>query len=92
MTEEERELYLKEPDPKFTVNTALAMHPYPSKTGYIPMTVPGDVTTALIDNGVIEEPFLKDNTKKASGLKSFPGGLSKNLISPKKCSAKILSA
>ena len=28
------------------------------------MTVPGDVTTALIDNGVIEEPFLKDNTKK----------------------------
>ena len=55
MTEEEREMYLKEPDPKFTVNTALAMHPYPSKTGYIPMTVPGDVTTALIDNGVIEE-------------------------------------
>ena len=92
MTEEERKMYLKEPDPKFTVNTALAMHPYPSKTGYIPITVPGDVTTALIDNGVIEEPFLKDNTKKASGLKSFPGGLSKNLISPKKCSAKILSA
>ena len=57
MTEEEREKYLKEPDPKFTVNTALAMHPYPSKTGYIPMTVPGDVTTALIDNGIIEEPF-----------------------------------
>jgi len=25
MTEEERKLYLKEPDPKFTVNTALAM-------------------------------------------------------------------
>ena len=71
MTEEERKLYLKEPDPKFTVNTALAMHPYPSKTGYIPMTVPGDVTTALIDNGVIEEPFLKDNTKKSIWIKEL---------------------
>ena len=71
MTEEERELYLKEPDPKFTVNTALAMHPYPSKTGYIPMTVPGDVTTALIDNGVIDEPFLKDNTKKSIWVKEL---------------------
>ena len=71
MTEEEREMYLKEPDPKFTVNTALAMHPYPSKTGYIPMTVPGDVTTALIDNGVIEEPFLKDNTKKSIWIKEL---------------------
>lgn len=71
MTEEEREMYLKEPDPKFTVNTALAMHPYPSKTGYIPMTVPGDVTTALIDNGIIEEPFLKDNTKKSIWIKEL---------------------
>ena len=71
MTEEEREMYLKEPDPKFTVNTALAMHPYPSKTGYIPMTVPGDVTTALIDNGVIDEPFLKDNTKKSIWIKEL---------------------
>ena len=92
MTDEEREMYLKEPDPKFTVNTALAKHPYPYKTGYSPITILADVPTAVINNGLIEEPFLKDNTKKASGLKSFPGGLSKNLISPKKCSAKILSA
>ena len=35
------------------------------------MTVPGDVTTALIDNGVIEEPFLKDNTKKSIWIKEL---------------------
>ena len=28
------------------------------------MQVPGDVTSALVDAGVIEEPFLKTNTKK----------------------------
>ncbi|MEE0806353.1 MAG: glycoside hydrolase family 2 protein, partial [Acutalibacteraceae bacterium] len=37
---------------------------FPSKTGWIPMQVPGDVTCALVDAGIIEEPFLKTNTKK----------------------------
>lgn len=36
---------------------------FPSKTGFIPMTVPGDVTCALVDAGIVKEPFLKTNTK-----------------------------
>lgn len=53
MTEEERKLYLKEPDPKFTVNTALAMHPYPSKTGiYSYDCTPATLQPPWIDNGV----------------------------------------
>ena len=35
------------------------------------MTVPGDVTTALIENGIVEEPFLKENTKKNQWIKDL---------------------
>lgn len=52
------------PSRAFTVYSDRGPNAFPSKTGWIPMQVPGDVTCALVDAGIIEEPFLKTNTKK----------------------------
>ena len=57
LSEEEQAEFLKDPNPHFHVMTDKANHAFPSKYGFIPMTVPGDVTTALIENGIVEEPF-----------------------------------
>ena len=49
LSEEERAEFFKEPNPHFHVMTDKSNHAFPSKYGFIPMTVPGDVTTALIE-------------------------------------------
>ena len=71
LSEEERAEFFKEPNPHFHVMTDKSNHAFPSKYGFIPMTVPGDVTTALIENGIVEEPFLKENTKKNQWIKDL---------------------
>lgn len=71
LSEEEQAAFLKDPNPHFHVMTDKANHAFPSKYGFIPMTVPGDVTTALIENGIVEEPFLKENTKKNQWIKDL---------------------
>ncbi|HCP51099.1 MAG TPA: hypothetical protein DIT79_01625, partial [Ruminococcaceae bacterium] len=71
LSEEEQAEFLKDPNPHFHVMTDKANHAFPSKYGFIPMTVPGDVTTALIENGIAEEPFLKENTKKNQWIKDL---------------------
>ena len=71
LSEEEQAEFLKDPNPHFHVMTDKANHAFPSKYGFIPMTVPGDVTTALIENGIVEEPFLKENTKKNQWIKDL---------------------
>ena len=71
LSEEEQAEFLKDPNPHFHVMTDKANHAFPSKYGFIPMIVPGDVTTALIENGIVEEPFLKENTKKNQWIKDL---------------------
>lgn len=71
LSEEEQAEFLKDPNPHFHVMTDKSNHAFPSKYGFIPMTVPGDVTTALIENGIVEEPFLKENTKKNQWIKDL---------------------
>ena len=83
LSEEEQAAFLKDPNPHFHVMTDKSNHAFPSKYGFIPMTVPGDVTTALIENGIVEEPFLKENTKKNQWIN--PGGSSAILTSQRRC-------
>lgn len=71
LSEEEQAEFLKDPNPHFHVMTDKSNHAFPSKYGFIPMTVPGDVTTALIENGIVEEPFLQENTKKNQWIKDL---------------------
>ena len=71
LSEEEQAEFLKDPNPHFHVMTDKSNHAFPSKYGFISMTVPGDVTTALIENGIAEEPFLKENTKKNQWIKDL---------------------
>ena len=64
LPEEARAQFEAGPSRAFTVYNDHGPNAFPSKTGWIPMQVPGDVTCALVDAGIIEEPFLKTNTKK----------------------------
>lgn len=64
LPEEARAQFEAGPSRAFTVYNDRGPNAFPSKTGWIPMQVPGDVTCALVDAGIIEEPFLKTNTKK----------------------------
>ena len=64
LPEEARAQFEAGPSRAFTVYNDRGPNAFPSKTGWIPMQVPGDVTCALVDVGIIEEPFLKTNTKK----------------------------
>ena len=64
LPEEARAQFEAGPSRAFTVYSDRGPNAFPSKTGWIPMQVPGDVTCALVDAGIIEEPFLKTNTKK----------------------------
>lgn len=64
LPEEARAQFEAGPSRAFTVYKDRGPNAFPSKTGWIPMQVPGDVTCALVDAGIIEEPFLKTNTKK----------------------------
>lgn len=68
---EARAKFFGEPETAFTVYADKSPNAFPSKTGYIPATVPGDVTSALVQNGIIEEPFLKTNTKKSLWIRDL---------------------
>lgn len=48
---------------KFWVDTSKSPNVFPSKTGTITAQVPCDVITPLVENGILEEPLLKENTK-----------------------------
>ena len=48
LSEEERAEFFKEPNPHFHVMTDKSNHAFPSKYGFIPMTVPGDVVDVQI--------------------------------------------
>ncbi|MGN0478974.1 MAG: glycosyl hydrolase 2 galactose-binding domain-containing protein, partial [Hominenteromicrobium sp.] len=68
---EARTKFFEKPETAFTVYADKSPNAFPSKTGYIPAVVPGDVTTALVNSGVIEEPFLKTNTKKSLWIRDL---------------------
>lgn len=70
LSEEARAAFTGEPNRAFTVMNH-GPNVFPSKHGFIPVTVPGDVTTALVDSGIIEEPFLKTNTKKSLWIRDL---------------------
>ena len=48
----------------FSVNMEKEPNVFPGKTGSIPIQIPGDVIPALVRQGILDEPFLKENTKK----------------------------
>ncbi len=52
------------PDGPFTVYHGKSPNAFPAKTGFMRAQVPCDVITPLVENGVIEEPLIKTNTKK----------------------------
>ena len=54
---------MERPDGPFTVYHEKLPNAFPSKTGFLTANVPCDVITPLVENGVLEEPFLKTNTK-----------------------------
>ncbi len=56
---------------KFHVRGEEEPNIFPSPTGHIMANVPCDVTTALVENGIIEEPLLKTNTKKSIWIKNL---------------------
>ena len=64
LPEEAQAQFRAGPSRAFTVYNDRGPNAFPSKSGWIPMQVPGDVTSALVDAGIVEEPFLKTNTKK----------------------------
>lgn len=46
-------------------------HAFPIRGGFMQANVPCDVITPLMENGVIEEPFLKDNTKDIMWIRNL---------------------
>lgn len=44
---------------------------FPSKAGAMKATVPCDVITPLVENGILEEPFLKQNTKNCLWIRDL---------------------
>ena len=65
---------LSRPDGKFemlNMNTPRKPKPFPKKEGFLDANVPCDVITALMDNGIIEEPLVKDNTERLLWLMDF---------------------
>ncbi len=50
-------------DGPFTVFHEKSPNAFPQKHGFLTANVPCDVITPLVENGVIEEPLLKTNTK-----------------------------
>lgn len=69
---------LKPPSPDFTVYADKSPNAFPSKTGAIDMQVPGDVTSALVAAGIIEEPLLKKNTEKSLWIRDLSWWLVKD--------------
>lgn len=61
---------VEKPDGPFTVYTK-GPNAFPQKTGFLHTQVPCDVITPLVENGVIEEPFLKTNTKNCLWIRDF---------------------
>ncbi len=47
------------------------LKPFPYRRGFMEAQVPGDVTSALIKYKIIEEPLIKDNTKKSIWIKDL---------------------
>ncbi len=47
------------------------LKPFPYRRGFMEVQVPGDVTSALINYKIIEEPLIKDNTKKSIWIKDL---------------------
>lgn len=60
-----------EKDEPFAVYYDKAPNAFPSKGGYIKAPVPCDVITALVNAEIIEEPFLRENTKKYLWLRDL---------------------
>ena len=46
-------------------------HAFPIRGGFMQANVPCDVITPLMENGVIEEPFLKENTKDIMWIRNL---------------------
>lgn len=54
---------LERPEGEFNVFHRKSPNAFPTKNGFIKANVPCDVITPLVENGIIEEPLLKTNTK-----------------------------
>ncbi len=62
---------MERPDGPFTVYHEKLPNAFPSKTGFLTANVPCDVITPLVENGVLEEPFLKTNTKNCLWIRDL---------------------
>lgn len=62
LSPEEKEAFLQKPPREFTIYH-VGNEVFPSKTGYLPMQVPGDVSEALMKAGLLKDPMVKTNSK-----------------------------
>lgn len=56
---------LERPDGPFSVIYEKTPNAFPVRTGFLKAQVPCDVTSVLIENGIIKEPLLKENSKSS---------------------------
>ena len=62
---------LERPEGEFQVLQGKIPNVFPLRKGFLKAQVPCDVITPLVENGVIEEPFLKDNTEKCLWIRDL---------------------
>ena len=72
---------LEKPEGQFTVYQE--PNAFPSKTGFMKAMIPCDVITPLIENGILEEPFLRQNTKKCLWVRDLSWWFIKDFEVPK---------
>ena len=62
---------LERPEGEFQVLQGKIPNVFPLRKGFLKAQVPCDVITPLVENGVIEEPFLRDNTEKCLWIRDL---------------------
>lgn len=62
---------LQKPEGPFTVYHEKLPNAFPAKTGFLTAHVPCDVITPLVESGILEEPFLKTNTRNCLWIKDL---------------------
>lgn len=62
---------LERPEGEFQVLLEKRPNVFPLRKGFLEATVPCDVIIPLVENGVIEEPLLKDNTEKCLWIRDL---------------------
>lgn len=69
---------LDRPDGPFMIHHKTSSNVFPSRTGFIDATVPGDVITALVENNIIEEPTDKLSTTDCLWIRDLSWWFTRN--------------